>query len=306
MSLPPTWVRAVGPFLGWSGVTICSLYGAFGVYTATVELLSLVGWAHVPPGRAVPPLFVLHALTGSVALIAAAVQLRVASRLLGSRPRVHRAIGRTYVLAAWVTSAGGLVVAGFLDVGWVAKVAFAAWAISWAAATAVALNRVLTRRFSEHREWMLRSFALATVFMTFDLSRSAVGSLGLSRTAVYSLGLLLSATVSMLVAELWIQRSHGAGLPAVSLLSPPPEDAQDPRRVPTAQARFLHLEPDAPGIGGVRRPTAISPTGAQQNVNGVVEPVVTLGGHIDEVLKPSQDVEMPLGQLGKAGAAWDR
>ena len=55
---------------------------------------------------------------------------------------------------------------------------------------------------------MLRSFPLALVFMTFDLSRSAFTSLCLPRT-VYPLGLLLSSAISLAVAELWIHRSRG-------------------------------------------------------------------------------------------------
>ena len=305
MSLPLTWVRALGPVLGWAGVAICAFYGAFGVYVAIVELLLLAGLGDGASGRAAPLLFVIHALTGSVALIAAAVQLRVAPRLLSSRPRVHRAIGRTYILAAWVTSAGGLVIAGLFDIGWIGKVVFAAWAISWSAATAVALRRVRTRRFSEHREWMLRSFALALVFMTFDISRSAFAGLGLPRTAVYPLGLLLSIAASLAFAQLWIHRSRGAPLLAVARSFPPAQDSQHSHRVPPARTRFLHLEPRAAGIGGVRRPPAVDPTGTQQNANGVAKSLVPVGGHIDEVLEPSQDVEVPLRQLGKASAASD-
>ncbi|HKN44228.1 MAG TPA: DUF2306 domain-containing protein [Propionibacteriaceae bacterium] len=202
------WIRTPGPFLGWAGVAVCALYAGFGVYTAVLELLSLAGMvAPMPTGRAAPPVFVLHALTGSVALVCAALQLRLASRLLSSRPRVHRAIGRTYVLATWITSAGGMITVAFFDVSWPGNVVFAVWAISWSTATAVALQRVRAGRYGEHREWMLRSFALALVFMTFDLSRSAFASLGLPSTAVYPLGLLLSSAVSLAVAELALRAS---------------------------------------------------------------------------------------------------
>ena len=53
------------------------------------------------------------------------------------------------------------------------------------------------------------------------------------------------------------------------------------------------------GVGGVRRPASVGATGTQQNANGVAEPWVPVRGHIDEVLEPSQDVEVPLGQLRK-------
>jgi uncharacterized membrane protein len=305
MPLLPTSVRALGPLLGWIGVAICALYSGFGVYVAVSELLSLAGLVQVPADWAAPPVFVLHALTGSVALVGAAVQLRVAPRLLSSRPRVHRAIGRTYVVATWITSAGGLVTVAFFDIGWAGKVAFAAWAISWSAATAVALQRVRAGRFSEHREWMLRSFALALVFMTFDISRSALASLGLTRTAVYLLGLLLSSAASLAIAELWIHRTRGTALLAAVQSSPPAKDAQHSHRVPPARTRFLHLEPRAAGVGGIRRPPAVGPTGTQQHADRIAESLISVGGHIHEVLKPTQHVEVPLGQLGKTGAPTD-
>jgi hypothetical protein len=200
--------RALTGILGWIGVAACAFYGGFGLYAAGTELLSLVGLVETPSGRAAPPLFVLHALSGSIALIGGALQLRLASRLLNSRPRVHRAIGWTYVLATWVTCAGGLATVAFFDVGWAAKAVFAVWSISWSAATAVALGRARCHRYGEHRRWMLRSFALALVFMTFDIFRSAVAATGLPRTMVYALGLLLAATAGLAIAEAWIRRVH--------------------------------------------------------------------------------------------------
>ena len=152
---------------------------------------------------------------------------------------------------------------------------------------------------------MLRSFALALVFMTFDISRSAMASLGLSRQTVYPLGLLLSAAASLAFAEMSIRRSRGGAVPAFSRSTPPAQDAQHPHRVPPARTRFLHLEPSAAGVSGVRRPPAIRATGTQQNANSVAEPRVSVGGHFDEVLEASQDIEVPLGQLWKAGAASD-
>src|SRR4051794_33488857 len=89
--------RTLTALLGWTAVAGTALFGLFAWYSAIVELLSLTGVVHQAPGRAAPPLFVLHALAGGVALTAAALQLRLAPRLLNSRPALHRAIGRTYI-----------------------------------------------------------------------------------------------------------------------------------------------------------------------------------------------------------------
>jgi uncharacterized membrane protein YozB (DUF420 family) len=109
------------------------------------------------------------------------------------------------VLATWVTSAAGLATAAFFDVGWPAKMVFAAWAFTWSGATVIALRHARARRFAQHRQWMVRSFALALVFMIFDVVRSVLAGMGLPRTTVYAVGLLLTAIVSLAPAELWIR-----------------------------------------------------------------------------------------------------
>ncbi len=141
----------------------------------------------------------------------------VAQRQNDGQGRVGR-IGRSpsYVYATWATSADGLAVAAFFDVGWAGKAVFAVWAISWSAATALALRRARAHRFGEHREWMLRSFALALVFLTFDIARSGLTDMGLPRTVVYPLGLALCATLSLAAVELWIRRTR-TGSPIAAL-----------------------------------------------------------------------------------------
>jgi uncharacterized membrane protein YozB (DUF420 family) len=116
---------------------------------------------------------------------------------LGQALKIH--------LATWVTSAAGLATAAFFDVGWPAKMVFAAWAVAWSGATVIALRHARARRFAQHRQWMVRSFALALVFMIFDVVRSALAGMELPRTTVYATGLLLTVIISLAPAELWIR-----------------------------------------------------------------------------------------------------
>jgi hypothetical protein len=58
---------------------------------------------------------------------------------------------------------------------------------------------------------MIRSFALAAVFLTFDVWRTGLASLGLSRPVVYPLGLLLTVAADLAVAELWIRARRVPG-----------------------------------------------------------------------------------------------
>jgi hypothetical protein len=197
-------------FLGYTAVAACVLYSAFAWYSAAVELLSILRLTPAPPGRAASPLFVVHAFAGGITLTAGAVQLKLARRLLRTRPGLHRTIGRTYVATAGITAAGGLGTAALFDVGAIAKAAFFVWATGWAAATVLAVRHARAGRFAEHRRWMIRGFALAAVFLTFDVWRTSLAGIGLPRSVAYSLGLLLTAAIDLAVAELWI-RARGGG-----------------------------------------------------------------------------------------------
>jgi len=198
-------VTTLQAVLGYAAVAACVLYGVFAWYSAAVELLSMLHVTPAPPSRAASPLFVVHAFAGGIALTAGAVQLKLARRLLRTKPRLHRTIGRTYVTAAGITTAGGLATAALFDVGSIGKAAFVVWATGWVAATALAVRHARAGRFANHRRWMIRSFALAAVFLTFDVWRMGLAGLGLPRSVAYSLGLLLTAALDLAVAELWIR-----------------------------------------------------------------------------------------------------
>jgi hypothetical protein len=124
--------------LDWAAVLICALYVAFAVIMAIAAVLDWLDSGWHATGRSAPPLFVLHAISGAVALLAGALQLRLATRLLGGRRHLHRRIGQTCLWAAWITSLSSLGVAAFFDVSIAAKAMFATTSLLWFATTTVA------------------------------------------------------------------------------------------------------------------------------------------------------------------------
>jgi len=202
---PRRRARLVGSSLGWAGVAVCALFALYALYAAALELLVVLGVV-APDGRAIPPLFVIHALTGAVALTAGALQLKLARRWTRTRPRAHRVLGRTYVVTATLTAAGGLFIAAFFDVGWAAKIAFAAWSLGWAGTTIHAMRQAIARRFDRHRAWMIRSYALALVFVTFSFGKEALAATGAARTTVYVGALVIAGALNLTIAELWTRR----------------------------------------------------------------------------------------------------
>ena len=160
---PISLVKHVG---WWVFFLVCVFYGIYALAMGVTEILHLLGFVDDARTRAVPLLFVVHALSGSVALISGPLQF---NRQLRDRNRnLHRVIGRLYVWAIWLASVGGLWSAIFFNVNIAAKIAFGTLAILWFSTTTVAYLRIRNRKIREHREWMIRSVALSLFFVTFN------------------------------------------------------------------------------------------------------------------------------------------
>jgi hypothetical protein len=193
--------------LGWTAVLICVLYAGFALTMAIAAVLDWLASGWQGTDRSAPPLFVLHALSGTVALLAGSFQLRLATRLLRGRRQLHRRIGQTYLWAAWITSLSSLGVAALFDVSVAAKAMFATTSLLWFAATTVAFLRIRQGRVRQHREWMLRSFALAFFFVTGSLWPPIFAATALPQAVGYPLALFLSWSLNLLAAEWWIRRT---------------------------------------------------------------------------------------------------
>lgn len=84
-------------------------------------------------------------------------------------PRLHRWIGRTYVLACLVAGVAGLLLAFGATTGPVSTTGFGLLAVAWLFTTGKAWRLARARRFDEHRRWMIRSFALTFAAVTLRL-----------------------------------------------------------------------------------------------------------------------------------------
>jgi uncharacterized membrane protein len=228
----PTLVNsAASSALAWIAVLVCAVYSLFALAMAVDAILVWLGVGEQGSGRSAPPLFVLHAVAGAVALLAGSLQLRLASRVLGSRRSVHRRLGRIYLWAAWTTSLSSLGVAAFFDVSPAAKAAFAGVSLLWFATTTVAFLRVRQGGVSQHREWMIRSFSLACFFVTASLWPPVLAATALPQAIGYPLALFLSWSLNLLAAEWWIRWSDGRlGYPEAPAVTPGSADPADSSR----------------------------------------------------------------------------
>ena len=190
----------------WFFFLTCALYSGYAFYMAAVEILFRLGIAIEAPHRSISLVFVIHALLGGTALLLAPLQFN--RTLLQKQRKLHRILGRIYVVTIWLSSASGLGLAIFFDVSIAARIVLGLVSILWFGATTVAFLRVRRRKIAEHREWMIRSFALSFFFVTFSLWVPGLASTNLPEAISYPLAVFLSWSLNLLVAEWWIRQTR--------------------------------------------------------------------------------------------------
>jgi uncharacterized membrane protein len=111
--------------------------------------------------------FTMHAAFASIALLVGPWQFLPS--LLCRKRWLHRLLGRIYVSAValgWLTS---LPLSLQAHTGAIASAGFQALGITWFTCTLLGLIDVRAGRLSEHRRWMIRSYALTTAAITLRL-----------------------------------------------------------------------------------------------------------------------------------------
>jgi hypothetical protein len=194
---------------GWLLVGVGAFYALFALTAAAQTAAALLGLTEPQQTRAAAPLFVAHAVTGAVALLAVSVQVGLlATPPLPRQRKLHRALGRLYAVTAVLTSLLSVPVVAAFDVDNLAKAAFFGEAVLWLATTLSGYVQIRAGRVGRHREWMIRSFALAAFFVTFSLWDPALAALPLPPNTAFTLAGILGWLVNLVVAEFWIRRTR--------------------------------------------------------------------------------------------------
>jgi hypothetical protein len=116
-----------------------------------------------------------HVSGGLIAITTGLVQIWLG---LTRRTRtLHRTLGKFYACGVVLGSLGGFYL-GFTIPGQFAyKSGLISLNLAWVLTTGMALYAIQTRRYEQHREWMLRSYVVTFSFVTFRLSVVLVGIL---------------------------------------------------------------------------------------------------------------------------------
>lgn len=168
------------------------LFVVFGLITMFV--LFTRDWTLLDPGSflrqryaKIPWLMIIHGVPGALALFLAPFQF--SSRLRQKHLQLHRIMGRVYVGCVAIAAPAAIVVSTILVVPTL-LMASVVQAFGWLVTTATALYCVRTGRIQQHREWMMRSYPFAMVFVVVRVLVSIpaiarMGEMGLA-TVVWS------------------------------------------------------------------------------------------------------------------------
>ena len=148
--------------------------------------------------------FFVHVFTSLLALLAGFTQF--SKKLLKQKPKLHRALGYTYVInVLMITGPAGLLMSFYANGGIPSRIAFVLLSSLWISTTALALYKATKKDFTAHRFFMIRSYALTLSAVTLRIWKVLLANY----TQVppmdrYRIIAWLGWTLNLLVAELII------------------------------------------------------------------------------------------------------
>ncbi|RRR97559.1 DUF2306 domain-containing protein [Glycomyces terrestris] len=169
------------------------------------------------------PFLIVHAVTAGIALLVGPFQFFGSIRR--RHPRVHRVLGRVYLLAGVLPgSLSGIVVAVLTTAGPIALVTFVLLDVFWFYSALRAYRAVRARDFESHRRWMLRNFAatFAAVNLRVYLGLFIAvqlplldgyygGDFGPLFDTAYTAAIVSSIVLNLVFIEIHLRRKAGRG-----------------------------------------------------------------------------------------------
>lgn len=149
--------------------------------------------------------FYIHVITSCICLFAGFTQF--SATLLKSQPGLHRAIGWTYIVTVVLLSGpSGLVMSLYANGGILSQIAFTSLSLLWIFFTFKAFSSVKARNFSEHRKYMIRSYALTLSAVTLRAWKFAIAlTLRPHPMDVYMIVAWLGWVPNLVIAEWYIR-----------------------------------------------------------------------------------------------------
>lgn len=179
--------------------------------------LALASFRYFLDAGPMPPKIVANALAVpwlKIHIAGAATALLVGSfqfigRLRRRWPAQHRWTGRLYVAACLVGGVTGFILALGTTMGSVATAGFGTLAIAWLFVTTRGWHLARQRRFSEHRRWMIRSWALTIAAVNLRIYILIAFLIGLPFDDSYPVISFLAWVPNLIAAEIYLRTTAG-------------------------------------------------------------------------------------------------
>ena len=149
-------------------------------------------------------MIILHVAGAMLAIIIGPFQFLEGMRK-GRLLKVHRWLGRTYLIAVLVGGLAGLYMARLSYGGMTTHLGFASLAILWLFSGFMAYKHIRNKNLELHREWMTRNYALTFAGVMLRLWVPLFGGFGMEFLISYMIIAWLCWVPNLIVAE-WIVR----------------------------------------------------------------------------------------------------
>ena len=156
--------------------------------------------------------FQIHVIVSSLVLIAAFTQF--SSQIRQKFPKIHRYSGWLYICSVLIFALpSGFIMAFSAAGGWQTKLCFLILSLLWAITTGIALCKIIKKQWFAHRDWMIRSFALALSALSLRTWKMVLYQLQpyfewLTPLHIYQLEAWLGWTINLIIAEIIIFKLH--------------------------------------------------------------------------------------------------
>ena len=197
-SASPARSRSIQPkHLMWSIFALMSLYVLFTRDWTLLDPHSFLRQRYAP----VPWLMLAHGVPGALALVLGVLQF--STRLRQRHLQLHRVLGRIYVGSVVVSAPVAIAVAIALPIPTL-LMASSIQALGWLIATGTAIYCARIGKIQQHREWMMRGYPFAAVFVIVRVivaipAINRMGPLGIA-TVVWSVIAVASFLPSFVIA----------------------------------------------------------------------------------------------------------
>ena len=149
-------------------------------------------------------ILMMHIIGSMLALLIGPFQFLPGIRK-GRWLKVHRWLGRTYLISVLVGGLGGLYMAQFSYGGMVTHLGFGALACLWLYTGYRAYRHIRNKEVEQHRQWMTRNYALTFAGVMLRIYMPLSGAAGIDFLTAYQAIAWLCWVPNLLAAE-WIIR----------------------------------------------------------------------------------------------------